>query len=205
MNCARCLVRTWGCGLLLLSLGVFPVLYQVPCASAQEPTAEFDTDDLFGGLDSPSSDGVDPILGADGDLAADPEAEGPREEDVYQEAQLLVEQGNCAEAIEKFSLLANYGRSLKLPALFERGKCFVELKETDLAVQSFRQAFRQMQPYGGVTHEGLGIEIQPYQVLLEIAKLEVEQGRIPEAIEDLADAIERSFQFQERPTPVWSL
>ncbi len=192
------LVRSVAHGLLGVSLSVLFVGGAAEWVVAQDPTSDLavpapttdpDADDLFGDLGAePTGAGAVPS-DTEGPTAAGQEPDGPTEADVYREAMTLVEAGKCAEAIEKLSLLATQGRELVIPALFQRGKCFIELKETDLAAQSFATALQEMGRFAGVAHKELGIELQPYQILLEMGKLNVDTGRITEAIDNLAEAI----------------
>lgn len=189
------LAKVIRCSQILL-VGAFLAVAMGRPADGQEDTFDLGAD-FFGETteepaapDGSTSDADATAPGAEGTAPAESDQELAARK-AFQEARQLMEQEKWGAAAEKLQEVL--GRSqdpgLGAAALFERAKCFKELKDPDRAVQSYLQAAAAL--YGGrVVDEELGIEIEPYQILLETAKVLIDDGRLPDALEYLGQAID---------------
>ena len=180
------------CVLFVLSLVACTGLVGTGTAVGQEATTPTDTDDWFSdvvngdsSLDSTADDGAAAAGEGADPLQSDAEAQRQQALEVYREAKALADQGKYAEAIEKYYLLFRAAPEFSVPAAVEHGRCFVELDEPGQAVESFMTAQRNLQPYMGMNNEELGFAIESYEIILEMSKAMIDEGRMADAMGNL--------------------
>lgn len=165
---------------MLLSRRMLTALF-VLCLSGSVLQAQVNLDDInpFGedATDAPSADGL-----LDNPATEQPAAPERRTvEDVYKQAEALVADGKCSEAIELYSQILAANPNY-VPAYLGRGKCLADLGENQLALESLAQAVSYGARYPQVFAEA---SAERGKVLLEL-------GQFQEASDDFSAAVQSS-------------
>ena len=124
------------------------------------------------------SDGSSDVT-ADGTEEA-PAIEIPPEEiAAWNEAQRLASEEKWGEALEAYAQLR-----ASIPfspfAIFERGKIFAEIKQYEMAVESFALLLQGSRPF---EVEQVGLSLGPVEIVLELGKARKELGRVRDAMD----------------------